>query len=363
MSAESRFVLSAVRNDANEEVAKAALDIKSWDLVAGLASDHRVSGLVLPALQKVDRPGATAAAFKLQDALFRQVAEVALLESELKRVVTALGGADIDVIVLKGPALARSVYPAPYLRPYDDIDVAVATHDIGRATGALTAAGYEPIVDGPRKGMNSTRPAAHSSQLQFRSVTTKALIELHADPLQLGLPPVCESDRWSRAEPLPEVDGALMLAPCDQVVHLAVHAHKHGYKRLIWLKDIDLLVRSRRPLDWDVVVSTARREGVEGPVWYALCVTQELLRTPLPRHLVARLAPALPIRSIYKCIWPRGRVARMQGQSHWRAVQFEPDSLRGMLPSLLLLGRRGHRWRVVLDTVLSGAVSAIQPRS
>jgi hypothetical protein len=153
----------------------------------------------------------------------------------------------------------------------------------------------------------------------------------------------------------------LMLAPCDQIVHLAVHAHKHGYRRLIWLKDLDLLVRSPRRIDWDLVVSTALREGVDGPVWYALSVTRELLHTPLPPGLLARLAPALLIRVIYRWIWPRRRLARLQGRSHWRAVQFEPGSLRGMLPSLLLLGRRGHRGRVVLNAVLAGA-SRKQPQ-
>jgi hypothetical protein len=346
-------VLSAVRSDAKEEVARTALDVTQWDLVANLASEHRVSGFVLPALHDADRADAAAAAVKLQDSLFRNVAEVALLDSELERLVKTLRGADIDVIVLKGPALARSVYRAPYLRQYDDIDVAVAANDIGRATIALTSAGYERIVNADRGDPRFL--------LQFRSVITKALIELHADPLQLGLAPVCESDRWSRAEPLPHLDGALMLAPCDQIVHLAVHAHKHGYRRLIWLKDLDLLVRSPRRIDWDLVVSTALREGVDGPVWYALSVTRELLHTPLPPGLLARLAPALLIRVIYRWIWPRRRLARLQGRSHWRAVQFEPGSLRGMLPSLLLLGRRGHRGRVVLNAVLAGA-SRKQPQ-
>jgi hypothetical protein len=32
-----------------------------------------------------------------------------------------------------------------------------------------------------------------------------------------------------------------MLAPEDQVVQLDVAALKHGYRRLIWLKDVDVL--------------------------------------------------------------------------------------------------------------------------
>jgi hypothetical protein len=181
----------------------------------------------------------------------------------------------------------------------------------------------------------------------------KAVIELHADPLQLGLRPACESDRWSRAEPLPCVDGALMLAPCDQVVHLAVHAHTHGYNRLIWLKDLDVLTRSPRQIDWDLVVSTAFREGVESPVWYALSMTRQLLETPIPSDVLARLSPALPVRALYRRFWPFNQLARLQGRSHPRAVQFNPDSLRGMLPSLVLLGRRGYRGRAVLDAILA----------
>jgi hypothetical protein len=59
-----------------------------------------------------------------------------------------------------------------------------------------------------------------------------------------------EEARWERAVPARDVPGALMLSIVDQLVHLSVHVQKHGFNRLIWLKDIDLLLRIGTEADW-----------------------------------------------------------------------------------------------------------------
>jgi hypothetical protein len=340
MSAESEFVLQTVIHGADEETARAASVVERWDVVADLAIENRVWGFVLPALKALDRPDARAAAARLRDSLLASVAEVALLESELKGLIKDLRRARVDAIVLKGPAMARVVYPTPHLRPFDDIDIAVAAGDFGVASTVLKAEGYHAADDVSR------------FHAEFQRVDQRTLIELHADLLQLGIPSLCERDWWSRAEPLPGIEGALCLAPCDAVVQLAVHAHKHGYNRLIWLKDLDLLARIGDRIDWDLVVSSSLREGVEGAVWYALSMAHDLLETPLPGDLLARLAPAWPIRALYRRIWPLRRVAGLEGRSHWNAVQFQPASLRGAVPSLVLLSRRRDRGRVILEALL-----------
>jgi hypothetical protein len=86
----------------------------------------------------------------------------------------------------------------------------------------------------------------------FVSATDRAMVEVHADPLQLGLRPKAEEDRWRRAVPAPELgEHALALCDEDHLVQLCVHAHKHGFSRLIWLKDLDLFVRRLgRSIDW-----------------------------------------------------------------------------------------------------------------
>jgi hypothetical protein len=145
-----------------------------------------------------------------------------------------------------------------------------------------------------------------------------------------------------------------MLGPEDQLVHLCVHAHKHGFSRLIWLKDIDLLLRTGGSgFDWDLAVDTARREGVQSSVWYGLRLASALLRTPAPRAQLERLHPGPLVRALYHLIWPVARIADLDGYMRRRGVQFHAaESWRGTLPSLVLMGRRRTRARAMIQYLL-----------
>ncbi len=88
--------------------------------------------------------------------------------------------------------------------------------------------------------------------------------------------------------PAPTVPAALMLSLPDQLVHLSVHAHKHSSNRLIWLKDLDLLIRRHSAdINGQQVVEIARAQGVTASVWYALELLTELLGTPADPTLLA----------------------------------------------------------------------------
>jgi hypothetical protein len=145
-----------------------------------------------------------------------------------------------------------------------------------------------------------------------------------------------------------------MLSLEDQVIQLSVHVHKHGFNRLIWLKDLDLLVRELGDvMDWTMVEACARAEGVEGSVWYTLWLASKLLGTPVPEAPMRALAPILPVRALYRQVWPPAGVANLQGHMRRRAVQFlAADSWRGMLPNLVLMGRRRARLRAIVSAVL-----------
>jgi hypothetical protein len=155
---------------------------------------------------------------------------------------------------------------------------------------------------------------------------------------------------------VPGIEGALMLGWEDQVIQLSVHAHKHGFERLIWLKDLDLLLRTFGPtLDWRLVETVARAEGATASVWYALELASRLLGTPLPEEVRRRLRPALPLRVAYRLTWPAARVADLDGRMRRRAVQFHAaESWRGMLPSLVYMGRRDDRSRAIVQAISGG---------
>jgi hypothetical protein len=293
---------------------------------------------------------------KARSALERRRSEAAastlLVDGELVPALSALRAVGTPPIVLKGPAVARMLYDDPSLRPYGDLDVAVPEASRVTAAAALLAHGYvdreSPQDAAWRRMAGQVRGAASFHQL-FAS-PRGPLVELHADMLTLGLRPICDSDRWGRARPLPGLAGALALAPEDQLVTLAVHAHKHGFERLIWLKDLELLVRRTESLDWSMVVDTAWREGVAASLWYALELARRLLGCQISSDLLRQLRPAPPVQLLYHAVWPVSAIARLEGRMHRRAVQLVAvDSWRGIVPNVVLMGRRRERVMAARD--------------
>jgi hypothetical protein len=144
-----------------------------------------------------------------------------------------------------------------------------------------------------------------------------------------------------------------MLGPADQVVQLSVHSHKHGFERLIWLKDFDVLVRAHGDrLDWKQVEQVAHQEGVLASVWYSLRLVRVLLGTPISASTLRQLRPSPLLRLCYAFVWPTGRIAALDGFMRRRAVQFHAvESWRGMLPSLILMGRRRDRARAIIELI------------
>ncbi|MGH7904904.1 MAG: nucleotidyltransferase family protein, partial [Candidatus Dormibacteraceae bacterium] len=283
------------------------------------------------------------------------------LDAQLERTARLLAGAGIEVLVLKGPSLARTVYPDPALRPYDDLDLAVREADGDAAAGVLLAGGcaelpYEAEVARASHGAAGDRLAPFHRVFQLRAQGPR--LELHLDPLQLGIRARGEEGRWHRARPVPGLDGVLGLGPADTLLHLAVHAQKHGFARLLWLKDVDLLLRSEPAVDWDQALDCAREEGLAASLWYCLELCAAILGTPVPPGPMAALRPSPPLRAIYSAAWRLAVIAALESEPRRRAVQFHAaESWRGMLPSLVFMGRRPARAGAIWAAVRNRPVS------
>ncbi len=357
-SSQAHFITLCVREPdrvESDDLHAAAAAVDDWDAVIEMAASQRVAGFVQQAVtrERVILPAGVEEA--LHGVARTALMQVMRLDAELERVSERLTRAGISVIALKGPALARTIYGGAALRPYGDIDLTVRDTDEDAAIIALLDSDFREMQG---EGDGCSAPHGHGSEGRtfartFVSGHGAAVIELHVDPLQLGLKPVCEAARWQRATAIPGLPGVSMLCPEDQVVQLSAHVHRHGFNRLIWLKDLDLLLRAYQDtLDWDVIARLATMEGVSASVWYSLHLAHAILGAPTPPRTLARLRPSIPVRALYRVAWPVTSVANLSGQMRRRAVQFTTfESWRGMLPSLMFMGRRRDRaraaWRAV----------------
>jgi hypothetical protein len=64
-------------------------------------------------------------------------------EHTIRPAIAALRAAGMDLLLLKGAALAASYYDAPALRPMDDVDIVVDQADVLRALEILAANGWQ----------------------------------------------------------------------------------------------------------------------------------------------------------------------------------------------------------------------------
>lgn len=209
-----------------------------------------------------------------------------------------LDAARIPVLLLKGTALAYSLYPEPTLRVRGDTDLLVAPSDRERAVGVLQQAGFRPVT------------VAHDSDLQsaFERIDpsgARQVIDLHwavcNSPL---LAQVWTFDELhSRAQPLVNVsEGALGLCCSDALIHACLHwainrhvPYRHadqsriGGDRLIWLYDIKLLAESLKKAELSGLIQQLRDKRLTSLCLPALRSTQ----SQLPSDALATLIDAL----------------------------------------------------------------------
>jgi len=64
------------------------------------------------------------------------------MDKQLERLLLAFKQEQIKVLVMKGPAIAWSIYPDPAMRPYDDIDLLVLPQQFVKARKIMIMLGY-----------------------------------------------------------------------------------------------------------------------------------------------------------------------------------------------------------------------------
>ena len=351
-----RLVMAGAEPASTPEL-RAGLRQLDGDLIAGLAHAHQVGPWLLAALNATDgSPPQPVTALK--QIAVAQAGLALAHQRELARILQALHDEGIEVLLLKGPVLARTHYPQPGLRPYRDLDLLVREPALAVAARILEGWGYA------EKAEDSDGGPLHHEHARFQQIyfdTERRLrVELHGDHLQIGVQPADMDRIWERAEQI-ELGGvgARALERHDLFVHLCVHLHRHGFSRLIWFNDLDLMLR-REALDWAVVARRAEDEGCLDSVARCLELLEATLGTPLPasaRQLIARRP--FWSRWLQRLVWPAGPIVALEPQRRWRLrrlVQFAPETglLRGGLPSLLFTGRRRAKLRVLASALPGG---------
>lgn len=218
--------------------------------------------------------------------------------SELMQALSVLLAADVPVIVLKGAALADTIYPSIANRPMNDIDLLVRRVHRGRAQAALEIAGFR-----------SPYGIQASHEMHFRR-GERPIVELHWDlasivPLRLAA--LDNEALWQEARPFTVGSAqAYQLSLRDTLLHLCLHLSGHGYLHDNSSQDIRRLLTVEHPFPWDQFVQRARQFRLTATCYFVLdamaskgdiLVPPEVLDTLRPprwqRQLVQSIADPL----------------------------------------------------------------------
>jgi hypothetical protein len=190
-------------------------------------------------------------------------------EQVLRKALAALAAAGARPIVFKGSALCYSHYPHPAARARADSDVLVPPESGPAALDALLQSGFQAILSVTGEMVSTQRSlqlrlhdVPHTIDLHWRFSNSAVLSGLLShEELACSTIHIDALGVHARA---PSAPYALLIA----IVHRAAHRTQPIYdgnqavsaaERLVWLYDVDLLVRALHPGEREQFIQLARR--------------------------------------------------------------------------------------------------------
>jgi hypothetical protein len=238
LSPENRLLVNCVQAGISETAAnemKEILDLPiQWEEFLKSAFWHGVAPLVFANLK--DMPEARLVPpevmEQLKEAYYATLARNVLLYSQLDKVLKSCKEERIEVLLLKGVALAKTVYTDIGMRPMGDIDIMVRREDLFKAEERLSALGY--LFHGGNSPEWWRENYCHIGYLQ---PDTSVMIELHwhitakTDVERIHNPDFVVSEAlWGRAyHGEPFMDNVRVMSPEDALHHLCIHFLKHRF--------------------------------------------------------------------------------------------------------------------------------------
>jgi len=324
-----------------------------WRALVRRAVDERVAPLLFwklardPRLPECERN-------LLRSELYRAEASNLILYRELGRLLEPLAEAGLKPpVLLKGGALASSLYEEVGHRPMGDIDLLVPREELDRWLELAGKASFRRLSPEMSPGLDR---AIHYHVALAGGPESEAAIEVHYGLIAGESDWRAPDPRWFlertetwRAPTDADAYSARQLDPTAHLLYLSAHAmlqHGGASARMIWFYDIHLLLsRWGGRIRWSEALEQARVFHWDAALAAALERTRALFRTPLPPGGLEELK-----------VEPAGRGAREvrrrrdPGRSRADVVWSELRSVgigRGFLWALGILFPRPEymRWR------------------
>jgi hypothetical protein len=261
---ESAFLLKCLQGRLRPAAVEEAIALASnfdldWDKVANRIYRERLGALVYSVVQE-DSIVPPAVENNLRQIYLSNALRNTRLLSLVAELLDKFNEAGVHVIVLKGAALAETVYKNVALRPMVDVDILVPSIEVDEALAVLFEMDYGRVGSEPHPGMATE--FENELQLRRKGKFDMAL-ELHwslldspyyQDKVDMGW-------FWQTAgEAKIGFKTGQVLGPEAALLYLCSHITLHHTgEEMLWLHDIaELLAALGDKIDWDEVLTKAK---------------------------------------------------------------------------------------------------------
>ncbi|MBI5893811.1 MAG: nucleotidyltransferase family protein [Deltaproteobacteria bacterium] len=272
-----------------------------------IARDNNVSQMLYPVLKKSQNlPD------RFIDELKRDYLSTAakntLIYREFKRVVNALTEKGIDVMAMKGIALAELTYKDIGLRGMSDVDLLIRKEDIKKANNVFEDMGYFAkdlsSFDGRDNYLTTcdfrSKNPMHPSFHMHWHIVNSSIPAPYASRINMD-------EIWKDAVRVDIADvSVLSMSPHHFLIHLCEHAMRvtHSAAKLTYFADIAFLVNNPPSppftkggikggfeIDWRKVIETSKNYGVDRFAYNILMLCRLNIGLDVPEWVLDRLKP------------------------------------------------------------------------
>ena len=207
----------------------------------------------------------------------------------LERISAQLAEQGSEALLVKGAALALTVYPMPWLREMTDVDLIVKTERKDQIMTILEQMGFTRHFVPGRLSYGAFGEVVFTLPVANQPV----MVEVHTRLDKLVGRPVDYQGIFRRATAAPGLPGLLVPAPEDHVLLIVLHAAASEFDHTVAFVDLELLFRSG--VDAELLVKRARRWRLRTALFVALMTLRSLGASSVPERLVEELE-AWPLR-------------------------------------------------------------------